>query len=93
MSLTLVGFLNLTVAIEGSFTWQNHTDISNFASKFQISVKFHSNFIFLYFKFCGKFHKNLARLTLAWCFLTLKVHRKGGKDKIDEVSELKYTEN
>ena len=23
-------------------------------------------------------------------FLTLKVHRKGGKDKIDEVSELKY---
>ena len=26
-------------------------------------------------------------------FLTLKVHRKGGKDKINEVSELKYTEN
>ena len=26
-------------------------------------------------------------------FLTLKVHRKGGKDKIDEVSELKHTKN
>ena len=26
-------------------------------------------------------------------FFNFKVHRKGGKDKIDEVSELKYTEN
>ena len=26
-------------------------------------------------------------------FLTLKVHRIGGKDKINEVCELKYTEN
>ena len=50
---------------EGSVTWQNHNDISNFASKFQISVKFHSNFIFLYFKFRGKFHKNFAHLTLS----------------------------
>ena len=25
--------------------------------------------------------------------LTLKAHQKGGKDKINEVSELKYTEN
>ena len=49
----------------GPVTWQNHNDISNFASKFQISVKFLSNFIFLYFKFRGKFHKNLARLTLS----------------------------
>ena len=49
---------------EGSVTWQNH-DISNFASKFQISVKFHSKFILLYFKFCGKFHKILAHLTLS----------------------------
>ena len=31
---------------EGSVTWQNQNDVSNFASKFQISVKFHTNFIF-----------------------------------------------
>ena len=50
---------------EGPVTWQNHNDISNFASKFQISVKFHSNFIFLYFKFRDKVHKKVARLTLS----------------------------
>ena len=66
---------------------------------FQISLlnfKFQLNFmqisyfrVLLYFKFLGKFHRNLVRLTLLWCYLTLKVHRKREKDETDEVSELK----
>ena len=45
--------------------------------------------VLLYFKFRGKFQRNLVRLTLLWCSLTLKVHRKREKDETDEVSELK----
>ena len=41
----LFKILNPTIA-RGVSHLVNHNDISNFASKFQISVKFHLNFIF-----------------------------------------------
>ena len=47
----------------------------------------------LYFKFRGKFHRNLNCFVFLCCLETCKVLENREKDEIDEVSVLKYTEN